>query len=146
MVFTNHGERVLLSPLIAWLNKRGRIRADTVFVEELPWFGRRVDVATLTATRRATAYELKLGDNRRAIEQAAYNALSFDRSFVVTATMPTRELIELATDHAVGVIVISSPSAEPVLVLEPLSQPINGSVRQRLLAAIRSHGTELADV
>jgi len=146
VVFANQGERVLLAPLIAWLSQRGRIRADTVYVEELAWFGRRIDLATLTTTRRATAYELKLADNRRAIEQAAYNALSFDRSYVVTGTMPTPELIELATVHAVGVIVIQSLSTEPVVVVDPRSQPVRSSVRKRLLATIRSHGKELADV
>ena len=140
------GERALLAPLITWLRTSGRVRDDTVLVEEMPWFGRRVDLATLTRTRRTTAYELKLADNRRAIEQAAYNALSFDRSYVVTGTMPSPEITQLARDHGVGVIVITSRTAGPVFMVAPSHGSVGGTVRRRLLSTLRHHGTELASV
>src|SRR5438128_7516393 len=76
------GEGRMLRPLLAWLNGTRRITPDTHVALELSWFGRRVDVATLTRSRRAVAYELKLGSLGRALEQAVYNRISFDRSYV----------------------------------------------------------------
>ena len=146
MTVPHEGEMALLPPLLAWLERHRRIRSDTVLALELPWFGRRVDFVTLTATRRTTAYEFKLGDNRRAIEQAAYNALSFDSSYVVTGTMPSPELIELAERHDVGMIVIHSDSEDPVTIVRAAGRPWGGSVRKRLLTAIRELGIESAHV
>src|SRR5437868_6969727 len=82
------GEGRLLEPLMEWLFRTRRINAKSRIAVELPWLGRRVDLATLTTTGRTAAYELKLGSLGRALEQAAYNRLSFDRSFVVTAGKP----------------------------------------------------------
>ena len=135
-----------MAPLLMWLRRLRRVRSDTLYVEELPWFGRRIDLATLTTTRTTTAYELKLADNRRAIEQAAYNALSFDRSFVVTGTRPSPATMYMAERHAVGIIVIRPEQSIPHTVVHPVNQSVSGPVRKRLLTTLRDRGVELADV
>ena len=83
-----NGEARLLAPLLAWLRRTRRVNGQTQIAYELVWFGRRVDVATLSISRRASAYELKIGGLGRALEQASYNRLAFDRSYVVTNSMP----------------------------------------------------------
>ena len=80
-------EADMFDPFWCWLERTRRIRRDTLYARELHWVGRRIDLAILTASGALTAYEFKLNHNRRAIEQAAYNAHSFHRSYVVTATI-----------------------------------------------------------
>lgn len=122
------GEDRLLLPLLRWLVDSRRINARTRVALELPWYGRRVDVATLTSTRRTAAYELKLGSLSRAFEQAAYNRLAFDRSYVVTASMPRPQNLELAKEHGIGIILvrdreacalIGSPALPPAPAMRP---------------------------
>lgn len=139
-------ERELLSPLIAYLTSSRRARFDTLIVEELPWNGRRVDLATLTASRNTTAFELKLRNNGRAIEQAAHNRLSFDRSYVVTATPPSIASLEEAHNASVGIIVVDVETMGAKVVLESPSQATSPIVRKRLLWKLRQHGSELACV
>ena len=73
------GEAHMEQPLLEWLERMGRIRPGTIVMRELFWFGRRIDLVTLTRSGRATAYELKLRHNKRAVQQASYNRLAFDR-------------------------------------------------------------------
>src|SRR5947209_12032262 len=78
----------LLPPLLHWLRARRQIRDGSILVEEFPWHGRRIDLALLTASGRTASFELKLAHNRRALEQSYLNGVSFDRSYLVTATRP----------------------------------------------------------
>lgn len=126
------GENRLLLPLLRWLVDSRRINARTRVALELPWYGRRVDLATLTSTRRSAAYELKLGSLSRAFEQAAYNRLAFDRSYVVTASMPRPENLELAQEQGIGIILVRHQHA-CVLIASPALPPAP-AMRPRLLS------------
>lgn len=130
------GENRLLLPLLRWLVESRRINADTRIVLELPWFGRRVDVATLTRTRRAAAYELKLGSLGRALEQATYNRAAFDRSYVVTTSTPRPENLALAAECGIGVIVIRDGLVRRVL--ESPALRLTPELRPRLLSKFTS--------
>lgn len=131
----SNGEERLVNPLLEWLAQRRRVRPDTIILPEFPWFGRRIDLVTLTSSRKATAYELKLNDNRRAIGQAAYNKIVFDRSYVVTTTEPTEEILKYARDAGVGFIVFKNGSAR--LVQESPVAPVHEALRRRLLRTIK---------
>jgi hypothetical protein len=102
---------------------------------ELAWFGRRIDLATLTRARRTVAYELKLRGLRRALEQASYNRLAFDRSYVVTESVPRAANVELAAKHGIGLIIIRGGDIS-YLVDSPLHKP-RPEVRARLLDQLR---------
>jgi hypothetical protein len=129
------GEARLLRPLVQWLRETRRAKPDTHIALELAWFGRRIDVAMLTRSHRTVAYELKLGGLGRALEQAAYNRLSFDRSYVVTQSFPRPENVALAAKYGIGLIVIRS--GEVRLVLDsPIRRPAP-EVRTRLLTKLR---------
>ena len=127
-------ERELLAPLFNWLDSTGRLRADSIAVEEFRWFGRRIDLATLTVSRSTTAFELKLDSTRSAIRQAAYNRLSFDRSYIVTAAQPGRRNLELAAQVGIGVIVVNGAGARVVL-RSPVT-PTNPGLRSKLLQTL----------
>jgi hypothetical protein len=129
------GEARLLNPLLGWLRQTRRVNADTRVAFELPWFGRRVDLATLTRTRRTVAYELKLGGLGRALEQASYNRLAFDRSYVVTGSVPRAENLALAAGQGIGLIVVRDGVISHLLD-SPLHKP-TPEVRQRLLDQLR---------
>ncbi len=131
-----NGEARLEAPLLKWLTKRRRIRDDTTIVRELRWFRRNVDLITLTASDIATAYELKIRSNRRAVQQASYNRLAFDRSYVVTASEPGEVNIDRARQAGVGIILVNGGS--PRLILEGLATPTSDSLREKLRVAIRS--------
>jgi hypothetical protein len=137
------GESRLMSPLIDWLIRSRRVNLETRIAFELPWLGRRVDLATLTTTRRAAAYELKLGGLGRALEQAAYNRLAFDRSYVVTASTPRAENLALAEEHCIGIIVVQHAGVR-CLLESPLQPPVP-ELRQRLLSKFAAIG-RVADV
>jgi hypothetical protein len=113
----------------------------TSSVQELNWYGRRVDLATLTRSATACAFELKLRDNGRALEQAALNALSFDRSYVVTATPPTAKLLRRAEAVGVGVIHIGEGPAVAIL-LEATPSIRDPLLRPRLLKSFRMAGVD----
>jgi hypothetical protein len=132
------GEARLLDPLLEWLRQTRRINADTRVAFELPWFGRRVDLATLTRTRRAAAYELKLDSLGRALEQASYNRLAFDRSYVVTGSVPRAENLALAAEQGIGLIVVRGGVISHLLD-SPLRKP-TPEVRERLLNQLRLVG------
>ena len=123
-------EAELLPVLLRWLAARRWIRDDTTLVGEFPWLGRRIDLATMTSSDSIVAYELKLRDTRRAIEQAAANRLTFDRSYVVSATPPGIALIELAAQSGVGLLVESGTQMK--LVLSSPSLRCDPVVRRRL--------------
>lgn len=136
-------ENQLLGPLIAWLRSNRRLGAGATVIDELAWFGRKIDLVTLTRSYRLTAYELKLNGFRRAVEQAAYNRLAFDRAYVVTVARPMPQSLELAEDAGVGVILIDETRA-----LEIISAPLSSTLpklRRKLLGAIRETPTDVRD-
>lgn len=130
-------EKQLEQPLLDWLRRTGRIREDTIILRELPWQGRRVDLATLTKSGRLTAYELKLNGSKRALRQASYNSASFDRSYVVTASRPVERNIAVARETTIGVILISKGDS-PRMVVPCTRKGPNPLLRNRLLRKIRS--------
>ena len=134
---TSAGERRLERPLLEWLKMKGWLREDTIVSRELPWMGRRVDLAILTRSGRTTAYELKIRDNRRALQQAAYNKLAFDRSYVVTASEPMQINKTLAQEVGVGFILLRQDGSTRVIQRSSTYAP-RRMLRQRLVAAIRS--------
>ena len=134
---TNAGERRLERPLLEWLKTKGWLREDTIVSWELPWMGRRVDLAILTRSGRTTAYELKIRDNRRALQQAAYNKLAFDRSYVVTESEPMQINKTLAQEVGVGFILLRRDGSPRVIQRSSTYAP-RRALRQRLVAAIRS--------
>ena len=127
----------LEQPLLDWLRRTGRIREDTIIVRELPWQGRRIDLATLTRSGRLTAYELKLNGSKRAFVQASYNSASFDRSYVVTASMPVERNMAVAREATIGIILISK-GGDPQLIAPCAMEGPNPLLRSRLLRRIRS--------
>lgn len=128
-------ESDLLLPLLRWLAARGRVGVRSVWVDELPWSGRRVDLVTVTSKNRTTAYELKLNGTRRAIEQSAYNRLAFDRSYVVTAAMPTEESLRAAREAGVGVILAESAGIR--IILEAPTSQVESRLKRKLVRVIR---------
>ncbi len=132
------GEQKMLRPLLSWLNETRRVMPDTHVALELSWFGRRIDLATLTRTGRTVAYELKLASVGRALEQAAYNRIAFDRSYVVTESMPRPDNVALAAESGVGLILVRSGEIR-CLLGSPLQRPMP-NIRSRLLRQLRSVG------
>jgi hypothetical protein len=131
-----NGEARMLRPLLEWLTQTRRITGDTHIALELAWFGRHIDLATLTRTRRTVAYELKLGSLGRALEQASYNRLAFDRSYVVTESIPKEDNLALAADAGIGLIVVRAGKVR-CLLESPMQRP-TPELRGRLLAQLRS--------
>lgn len=136
------GEARLEIPLMEWLQRSRRVRSDTVILREFPWFGRRVDLVTLTCSGIATAYELKLNNTKRAIHQAGYNKLVFDRSYVVTLSHPTPMNLKHAHDSGVGFIVLTNNTMR--LVQESPLDRAHRTLRHRLLRAM--YGKSQLDV
>lgn len=129
-------ESQLEGVLMEWLVLRRRIRYDTIILREFRWFSRWIDLVTLTVSGRLTAYELKLGNNKRAIEQASYNRLAFDQSYVVTATTPKNGNALHAKQAGVGVIVVSPEKTN--ILCGPKQGAEVQFLRTRLLEAVRS--------
>lgn len=130
-------EEQLEQPLLDWLRRTGRIREDTIIIRELPWQGRRIDLATLTRSGRLTAYELKLNGSKRAFLQASYNSASFDRSYVVTASNPVERNMAVAREATIGIILISK-DGNPRLIASCSMKGPNPLLRRRLLQRFRS--------
>jgi len=131
------GEMRLLPGLMDFLWSTRRLRPGALLVEELAWHGRRVDLATLTSSGVISAYELKLGNFGRALEQATYNRLSFDRSWIVVGETPNESNLALAVRHHIGVIVATERVR--IVVPAPLYQ-CEAELRRRLTGKIRTLG------
>lgn len=126
------GERAMLLRLLQWLARTGSLRSATQTALELPWRGRRVDLATVTLRGVTSAYELKMASNNRALEQAIYNRSAFHRSYVVTSSQPSSASIAVASDHGVGLIVVNGTVSK--ILPSPLVAP-DAAVNRRLLNA-----------
>jgi hypothetical protein len=132
------GERRLQAPLLSYLQSRRWVRHDTLIVHELPWHGRRVDMVTRTRGGSITSYEFKIGSFSRVLEQAIYNRLSFDRSYVVVAAMPRRENIQLSERYNVGIMMVDQLEARCLL-----GSPVHRAepaLRARLTARVLAAG------
>jgi hypothetical protein len=132
------GERRLQAPLLTYLEGHRWVRHDTIIVHELSWHGRHVDMVTRTRGGSLTSYEFKLGSFSRVLEQAIYNRLSFDRSYVVVGAMPRHHNLELSEYNNVGIIMVDRLRAtcilrSPLVYAEP-------ALRERLTAKILAAG------
>ncbi|BBH16804.1 hypothetical protein Back2_10910 [Nocardioides baekrokdamisoli] len=125
--FAAEGEMV--TPLLEWLRRTRRAPRGTEVRFELPWRGRRVDVATLTRSGSLSAFELKLGGFSRVLEQAIYNSMSFERSWIVVESAPNPDNVEVARREGIGIIQVG---ARAHALLLPHEERINPLVRQRL--------------
>ncbi|GAB3241557.1 hypothetical protein GCM10027535_55640 [Mycolicibacterium hippocampi] len=124
-------ERRLEAPLMRFLATSGRIRHDTLIVHEFPWNGRRVDIVTRTVSGITSAYELKIGNVSRAIEQATYNALSFDKSWIVVAREVSPRNLDHCSKFGVGVLVVDESGVRIQLSGRP-SRGGNTEAKRRL--------------
>lgn len=138
----NTGEAALLPTLMRWLVATGRVRAQTRVAHEVPWLGRRVDLALLTQGGITTAFELKIGRLQRVLEQATYNQASFHRSWVVTANRPKAEGLGWAEELGVGLLVVQRDSVVP-LVAPTIQDPHPAAVK-RLRHAIHGRSGRVA--
>ena len=132
------GERRLQAPLLSYLQSCGWVRRDTLIVHELPWHGRHVDMVTRTRGGSITSYEFKLGAFGRVLEQAIYNRLSFDRSYVVVASMPRRQNFHLSERYSVGIILVDQLQAR--CVLRSPARHAEPALRARLNARLLASG------
>lgn len=105
-ILRNREEEKLLTPLLHMMRNRGWINENSLVLSEMPLNGRRADLATLTKGGISSAYEMKIGSFQRVLEQAMYNRLSFDRSWIVVNHRPTAKNLEQARENGVGVIVL----------------------------------------
>lgn len=134
------GEAALMAPLVQWLRNRRQIRESTLLIEEFPWHGRRVDLATITASGITASYELKLAHNRRAIEQSYLNGVAFDRSYLVTATRPSAGNLAQARALGLGVILVSPTTGSIELFLTPKRASVHPKMRAKLRSALARRG------
>ncbi len=139
---TGDGEASLLPWLMRWLIATGRVRYRTHVAYEVPWLGRRVDLALLTARGTTSAFELKLGRVQRVLEQASYNDLSFHRSWVVVGSRPRTDAQEWAQRLGLGLIVIRPPTV--TLLLHPVVRAPDHSVIRRVRAAIAARAPKIS--
>lgn len=139
VVPTNQEEEMLLEPLLKYLYRTNRINQSTIVKSEVPWNGRRVDLATLSRSMIATAYELKLSSIQRAIEQASYSRLSFDRSWVVTTGHTGA--VALSEARELGIGVMSMVDGDLRVLVSAQRQPRTSmKIRARLIRQLRDVG------
>jgi hypothetical protein len=117
-----------------WLVATGRLRDHTRVAYEVPWLGRRVDLALLTSRGLTTAFELKVGRLQRVLEQATYNAASFHRSWVVTGNKPKPDGLRWASELGIGLLVVQHDVVTAYA--SPTAQRPHPSVAARLRAVI----------
>ena len=128
------GESTLMPVLMRWLAGTGRLRMQTRVAYEVPWLGRRVDLALITGRGVTSAFELKIGRLQRVLEQAAYNRSAFHRSWVVTANRPRVDGLRWARELGVGLLVVQGGVVTP-LVAPAIQRPHPAAIK-RLRASI----------
>ncbi len=127
---TYSGESRMLPGIVKWLREMRWIRQDSLLVQELPINGRRVDLAIMTNSGVLSSFELKLSGFARVLEQASYNQLSFDKSWVVVGGNPRADNLASANRFGIGVIVFNSES--PRILLSPGKPNTDMNLRSRL--------------
>jgi hypothetical protein len=135
------GEAALMPTLMRWLVATGRIGSQTRVTHELPWMGRRVDLALVTGRGVTSAFELKIGRLQRVIEQASYNGASFNRSWVVTGNQPKDYGLGWARRAGVGLLVVQNDEVR-MLASPELNGP-HSATAARLRTAIIARGNVL---
>ncbi|MDJ0459826.1 hypothetical protein PUN71_021695 [Arthrobacter sp. NQ7] len=133
-VLRNREEKELLTPLLNMMRSRGWINENSLVLSEMPLNGRRADLATLTKSGIASAYEMKMGSFHRVLEQAMYNRLSFDRSWIVVNHRPTPKNLEQARENGIGVIVLDDKMS---ILLWASRQPVSPVIRAKIRAIFR---------
>ena len=133
----NREELELLPQLLELLKKNRWLRSDSLVQTEFSWNGRRVDLAVLSRSGIASAFELKLGSFNRCLEQAMYNRLSFDRSWIVVPDVPLASNLDLAREHGIGVILVSDQAR---VLAAPLLQRNPATIRAKLRRALLKRG------
>lgn len=134
------GEAQMLPSLTAWLERTGRLRQATQMAYELPWLGRRVDLALITGRGVTTAFELKIGNIHRALEQAAYNHASFHRSWVVTGNRPRPDAVQWSRRIGVGILVVRG--AQTSVAMPALQHRPDPAAARRLREIIKERAQE----
>jgi hypothetical protein len=135
----NEGEAAMLPWLVGWLVATGRVRSRTSVAYEVPWLGRRVDLALLTARGVTSAFELKLGRLQRVLEQASYNDLSFHRSWAVVGSHPQPDGLDWAKRFGLGLLVVRPPVVTPLLL--PVVRAPDATVIRRVRQAIATRAS-----
>jgi hypothetical protein len=128
------GEAALLPHLITWLIGTGRIGPRTLVAYEVPWLGRRVDLALLGSRGTTSAFELKLSGIQRVLEQASYNGSSFNRSWVVVGSYPQSNALEWVDRLGLGLVVVRDSAVR--LVARPRSASRDPELSRRVRSAI----------
>ena len=128
------GERRLVHALLRWLIHTGRIGSKTVVALEVPWRGRRIDLALATDVGRVSTFEFKGHASRRVFEQAIYNSHAAHRSYVVVGSQPSLGSLDLARDAGVGVIAVNGSVQ---MLVAPAPHEIDVLSADRLAASIR---------
>lgn len=132
------GESRMLPTLIDWLTSIRWVRGDTLLLREFPVNGRRVDLAVLTRSGSLAAFELKLGGFGRVIEQASYNRLTFDRSWVVVESVPKKQSLDEATRFGIGVLLVRGAAVN--LLARPGVANVDSHLRRRAAQRMRNIG------
>lgn len=101
------GERSMLASLLGYLTRTRRIGTSTLVALEVPWRGRRIDLATMSGGGITSAFELKREASARVFEQAIYNRQAVHRSWVVVPTAPSARSLQLADEVGVGVVQVN---------------------------------------
>ena len=143
VAFQTSGESQMMPALVSLLRRRKWVRADTLLAREFPINGRRVDLAVLTRSRIVSAFELKMGGFSRVLEQAVYNRLTFDKSWVVVSGEPRSSNLSEAERFGVGVIVVSG--GQPRVILRPGRPIFDPRARLRVLARFAEIPTPIGE-
>lgn len=128
------GEGKMYPDLIRWLHTQNWSLDKSIQVREFPLNGRRVDLAIKTHSNELMSFELKLGGFGRVLEQASYNQLSFDFSWIVIANLPRPKNIESAVSLGIGII--SFQRMIPKLLLKPVRSQPDVHFRSRVVGAM----------
>jgi hypothetical protein len=134
LVALEEGEAALLPALMRWLITTRWLGDQTQVAREVPWLGRRIDLALLNGRGIASAFELKIGSFQRVVEQAAYNKSSFHRSWIVTGNRPRPEGLRWASELGLGLLVVQGDTV--LRLRNPTVGDPHPTVARRLRAAI----------
>lgn len=102
------GESQMLPGVVNWMKEMRVLSSKSLIIRELPVNGRRVDLAVMTRSGKFASFELKIGGFARVLEQASYNQLSFDESWVIVRSLPRDENLASAREFGIGVIVFNA--------------------------------------
>jgi hypothetical protein len=129
-------ERDLYPPLLSFLCSEWGLDENTLLAEEVSLHGRFVDLALLVPAAGSVAFEFKVAATKRALEQAAFNRLSFHESYVVLGVVPSKKNLGLAQQLGIGVIYVGREGARS-LIVGKRSEP-GEAINQRVTRRIQS--------